>query len=148
MSPASSTGYSACLVPDRRLRAAVSGSAIALYAGGLLAVSVLPVAGAGRLAIGVAVVAAAAAEAVRLRGCHRVRAITLRPDRSATLLREDGARLHGRLAAGSVVRGRLAWLRIAIAGVPCHVELLAGKCSENNDWRRLQVIWRHVGDTP
>lgn len=50
-----------------------------------------------------------------------------------------------RLASGSVVLAGLAWLRIETHDGQRFAELLSGNCRKNKKWRRLQVIWRHLG---
>lgn len=50
------------------------------------------------------------------------------------------------LLAGSLVLPGVAWLRISVgAGGPAYGELLTGNSRKNEDWRRLLVIWRHIG---
>jgi hypothetical protein len=50
-----------------------------------------------------------------------------------------------RLLPGSVVLPRLAWIRFETECGIRAAELLRGNCRESDNWRRLQVIWRHVG---
>ena len=57
----------------------------------------------------------------------------------------DGTWRPARLCPGSVVLPRLAWLRIETRGMRPYAELVCGDCRKSEDWRRLQVIWRHVG---
>ena len=57
----------------------------------------------------------------------------------------DGSWQPARLCAGSIVLPRVAWLRIDPPNMSPYAEPLRGDCSESEDWRRLQVIWRHVG---
>jgi hypothetical protein len=49
------------------------------------------------------------------------------------------------LRAGSVVLSRIAWLRFESQSGQQFAELMRGQCWRNKDWRRLQVIWRHLG---
>jgi hypothetical protein len=49
------------------------------------------------------------------------------------------------LCAGSVVTAGFAWLRIEFEEGRRLGLLLRRTTSENHDWRRLQVIWRHLG---
>jgi hypothetical protein len=60
---------------------------------------------------------------------------------------DDGAWQVHALRAGSVVLPRLAWLRLSAPGGLRYSELLCGDARESDDWRRFQVIWRHVGAT-
>jgi hypothetical protein len=59
--------------------------------------------------------------------------------------RRDGTWESARLCAGSVVLPRIAWLRVAPRGGPPFAELVRPKSDRSEDWRRLQVIWRHIG---
>ena len=49
------------------------------------------------------------------------------------------------LVSGSLVLPGVAWLRISVADRPAYGELLTGNPRKNKDWRRLLVIWRHIG---
>ena len=57
----------------------------------------------------------------------------------------DGSWQSVRLCAGSVVLSRFAWLRVAPPGAGAYSEALSAARHESEDWRRLQVIWRHIG---
>ena len=50
-----------------------------------------------------------------------------------------------RLCPGSVVLRRVAWLRVDPGRGQPYAELVSAECQESEDWRRLQVIWRHIG---
>jgi hypothetical protein len=49
------------------------------------------------------------------------------------------------ISAGSVVLQQIAWLRFQAEDGRRHVELIRRKTAQNKDWRRFQVIWRHLG---
>jgi hypothetical protein len=49
------------------------------------------------------------------------------------------------LLPGSVVTSGWAWLRLSEAHGPDYAELLRGDIRQSHDWRRFQVIWRHIG---
>ena len=57
----------------------------------------------------------------------------------------DGSWQPATLCAGSVVLVRMAWLRIAGPGMRPYAELVRARSHPGEDWRRLQVIWRHIG---
>lgn len=57
----------------------------------------------------------------------------------------DGGWQPARLCPGSVVLPRLAWLRLEPPGMRPYAELVRAKTQKSEDWRRLQVIWRHIG---
>ncbi len=49
------------------------------------------------------------------------------------------------LGAGSIVLRNMAWLRFRTENGRMHAELVRRKTAQSEDWRRLQVIWRHLG---
>ena len=53
-----------------------------------------------------------------------------------------------RLLSGSVVLEKYAWLFIKPRNGCRYAELVRGDSLENQAWRRLQVIWRHLGRRP
>lgn len=78
-------------------------------------------------------------------GYKRCARIRLYHDRSVQAFSGCGHCVAATLCAGSVVTIGFAWLRIEFAeGRRCGL-LLRRKASGNEDWRRLQVIWRHLG---
>ena len=71
--------------------------------------------------------------------------IRLHADGSAEIGDPSGAWRCATLGRGSVVLERVAWLRFDVDGGSQIAELLTGNPRKNKDWRRLQVIWRHLG---
>ena len=69
--------------------------------------------------------------------------IRLFADGTAALLRPDGSWTLVKVAADSTVLAGLAWLSFSPGAGRSHTELLRGNSRECEDWRRLQVIWRH-----
>lgn len=63
------------------------------------------------------------------------------------VLGRNGEWVRARLLSGSLLLRHWAWIRIHREDGPVGAELLRGSCREGDDWRRLQVIWRHVGDS-
>jgi hypothetical protein len=57
----------------------------------------------------------------------------------------DGRWQRAELCPGSVVLPRIAWLRLNPPGMRPYAELVSADTQESEDWRRLQVIWRHIG---
>jgi hypothetical protein len=49
------------------------------------------------------------------------------------------------LQRGSLVFTRLAWIRARSEDGQMYTELLSGDARASHEWRRLQVIWRHIG---
>ena len=59
--------------------------------------------------------------------------------------RRDGTWEPASLRAGSVVLPRIAWLRVTPRRGRPYAELVGAANQGSEDWRRLQVIWRHIG---
>ncbi len=64
---------------------------------------------------------------------------------SARLRGPDGCWFPATLVPGSIVLRRIAWLRFEAEDGRKFAELLRCKGVQNESWRRLQVIWRHLG---
>jgi len=78
-------------------------------------------------------------------GYKHYKGIRIDDNGDTVLLTRDGDRLPVKLLAGSVVLPSLAWLRFKDRDGRRLVELIACKSPEDKAWRRLQVIWRHLG---
>ena len=76
---------------------------------------------------------------------NRFGRILLRCDGSVQLHDRSGQWQAATIQSGTVVLPRLAWLRLKTANGRRYRELVCGKSSESEQWRRLQVIWRHLG---
>lgn len=76
------------------------------------------------------------------RSCRRLR---VHADGSAQIADAAGAWHAVQLRPGCVVLDRIAWLWIDAGPGRKFAELLVGNSRKNNEWRRLQVIWRHLG---
>ena len=142
----SSNAYFAELRPDPALRRLVlcSGAFLAVVGLAVIATLELPVAlllcGAGVWLV----VMAAQIRALR-HGWHRCRALRLHADGTLAVLGADGAWRPGRLESDGVVLRRWAWIRLRAGSGPAFAEPLRGSCRDSRNWRRLQVIWRHIG---
>ena len=79
------------------------------------------------------------------RGHKHCRLIRIRSDGTVSLLTPDGCWISATILGGSVVSGKFAWLRFEAENGQHFAELLRQKWSGNKDWRRLRVIWRHLG---
>jgi len=51
----------------------------------------------------------------------------------------------GRRVSGGVMLRKIGWIRLRNHAGLTFGELLTGDPRTSHDWRRLQVIWRHVG---
>jgi hypothetical protein len=82
------------------------------------------------------------------RGFESLTAIRLSSVGEIAVLSKDQEWLPVTLQTGSVVLRNIAWLRLRAANGDNFVELLRGDARQSQDWRRLQVIWRHIGASP
>ena len=142
----SSQTYSAELRPDRLLRWLVLASGMLLFLAGLVLVISLPLAAAYKFLVAFLWLALSAYEWISNRRAYARYGI-LRIDAEGSVERRsnDGTWQKHALRSGSVVLARLAWLRLVTADGLRYAELVRGDARESNDWRRFQVIWRHVG---
>ena len=72
-------------------------------------------------------------------------ALRIAADGQVQLQCRDGGWQPASLCHGSVVLPRLAWLRVDPPGTRPYAELVSAERQESEEWRRLQVIWRHIG---
>ncbi len=143
---AASTSYSAEIAPDARLRRLVLLSGALLTLAGLAFVPLMAVSAALRGGIAVAWVCVCGCEWLALRrGYAGGGALRIAPGGHIMRQCPDGSWQAARLCAGSVVVARFGWLRVAPAGARPYAELVSAANHESEDWRRLQVIWRHIG---
>ena len=141
--------YSTELRPEPRLRRLVLASGLLLFVLGLLLTLQLPVATGYKSLITACWLAICSYEWLSNWFAY-ARFGILRIDAEGRIERSrgDGAWQAHRLRPGSVVLSRLAWLRLSAGGGLHYAELFRGDARESNDWRRFQVIWRHVGAAP
>ena len=142
----SSTAYSTCLDADPGLRRLTLVLALAFAGVGLLLIAMMP---AGAFVRGAAA-AAWLLVCVRditgfRRGYGRYRRLSIDQDRQLRLLDVGGNWRPARVLPGSIVLRRYAWLRICDDEGLVFAEPVRGRCRANPEWRRLQVLWRHVG---
>jgi len=79
------------------------------------------------------------------KGYKHYKGIRIDANGAAALLTPDGDWLPATLLPGSIVLPSLVWLRFKDHDGRHRAELIARECPENKGWRRLQVIWRHLG---
>ena len=140
----SSAKYVAELQPDSLMRLVTLLATWLAGAAGVTVLCGLPVDPLLRVGAIAAWITWVACNGMRRRAAEQgLQRIRLFADGSAALLRPDGSWTPAMLGADSTVLAGLAWLHFnAEAGLP-HTELLRGNSRESEDWRRLQVIWRH-----
>ncbi len=76
---------------------------------------------------------------------RRIVGYRLYADGSVEFTYRDGSRGTGQLASGTVLLPGLAWLRVRASHAAAWGELVAGDSRTSKQWRRFQVICRHVG---
>ena len=75
----------------------------------------------------------------------RCRRIRVAADGGVSLLDDDDEWRPAELLTGGILLRRIGWIRLRAAGEPAFGELLRGSRRDDRDWRRLHVIWRHIG---
>ena len=71
--------------------------------------------------------------------------IRMYSDGRIELRNNDGHWQTATIGNGSIVLRKLAWLRLKPASGTRYHELLRRNSLQSEQWRRLQVIWRHLG---
>ena len=141
-----STAYSAELRPDFRLRRFVLTSGIVLHGIGFVILATQPWTPALRLLAVTAWCLASYCELARLRrGWQRCFGIRLSACGAVAVRNRDGEWLPADLLDGCVLLRRYGWIRLRLADGSRVQELCSGERRADHDWRRLHVIWRHVG---
>jgi hypothetical protein len=121
-------------------------SGFALMLVGLVIVAGLPLPAAWRGLVMVAWCAVCGRELSHLASAYRqYRAVRIFSDGSTELCGAGTAVTSAQLLPGSIVLPGLAWLRLRLENGRTSGELLRGNIREDEAWRRLQVIWRHLG---
>jgi hypothetical protein len=122
------------------------GTGIAALAGGVIAIAGLPFAASWRFLWAALWAALGCFELKAIadgnKHCQRLR---IEQDGNMQVTLSSDCCMPATLSAGSVVLGSFAWLRFTAENGRRHVELIRRKSPGNKDWRRLQVIWRHLG---
>lgn len=142
----SSNVFAAELQPDPVLRRAVLISGAALALAGILLVASMPLHPLLLLAGSAGWLFLCCREIVLLaRGFSRCRRLRITPEGGILLLDTAGEWHPARLLPGSVMLRRAGWVLLQTADGRRLAEPIRGTCRESHDWRRLQVIWRHIG---
>ena len=117
-----------------------------LNAIGLVLILLLPL-HAGLRATGCVVWACSAyLEIARLEaGFRRCIEIRLHASGEVEIADNDGEWSPARLLPGSLVLTTLGWLRLQTIDGQIILQPVRGDARKDHDWRRLQVIWRHIG---
>ncbi len=140
----SSSTYSAEIRLDRRLRRVVliSGLMLAMTGGGLILL--LPIGMPGKVAGLLGWLCWSGRELLTYwRVYGRWSALKLFADGETKLIGCDEC-CAATVLPGSIVLSEMAWLRIRAENGDVWGELVAGNHRESKDWRRFQVIFRHL----
>ena len=142
----SSRIYSTDLTPEPAMRRIVVAAAWAAMILGLITIISLPIDGWLRVA-GISIwLIATGAELTVISSAHkRFDRIRLHSDGQVELHDGDGHWRAATIGNGCVVLRKLAWVRLKPATGARYHELLRRNSRESEQWRRLQVIWRHLG---
>ena len=139
-----STPYYSELQSDPRLRRVVVASGVAFAVLGELVIFSLDLGLEWRLAGALLWALSAARELYVITDRYkRFRRVRIDATGEVTLQDSDGEWCSAKLLSGSIVLARFAWLRLAPEQGLSYPEPLRGDASENEAWRRFQVIWRH-----
>ena len=143
---AASTSYWAEIAPDSTLRRVVLCAGAVLLLAGLAFLPQLAVSPLLKGALGIAWFGLCCYEWLALwRGYAATVALRIAAGGHVECRRPDGSWAPAALCAGSVVLPGIAWLRVAPGDGPRYAELVCARRQGTQEWRRLQVIWRHIG---
>lgn len=79
------------------------------------------------------------------RAYRRYRGLRLDCEGRLELRSQRGDWRAARLLPGSLVLRRFGWIRVCDERGRVFAEPVRGHCRDGPEWRRLQVLWRHVG---
>lgn len=145
----SSTAFSTELRPEPLLRIAVQLSGLITLSFGLLALLLMPVDSAWRIAASILWLFYCIQELRIIRAAYsQYFAMKIDAVGEVRLATRSGEYHAAVLLPGSVLLPGYAWLRFKTENGLVFGELVRGNSRESKHWRRLQVIWRHVGATP
>lgn len=113
---------------------------------GLLIILALPINAIARAAAAISWCFLAAVDVASLAAMHkRFSRLRIYPDGTAELRQSDGDWQAAVITHGSLVLPGIAWLRLRLRDGGYYRGLVRGSSCESKQWRRLQVIWRHLG---
>ena len=142
----SSTEYSAELRPDPRMRVLVLASGTSFAALGLVMLALIDANSFPRAILGLAwLVHTGRALWCTVIAYTRNGILRVSAGGETAVRTGSDAWEPAQLCSGSIVLPQLAWLRITAANGTRYAELLHGCRRKSEDWRRFQVIWRHIG---
>ena len=142
----SSSTFSTELIPDPAMRRLIIVAALAMTLPGLLVILSLPISNFLRAAAGLICTLVTGVELALISSAHKqYTCIRIYSDGAVEIRDRDGVWQIATIASGSIVLQKLAWFRLKPANGGRYYELVRGNSRESKQWRRLQVIWRHLG---
>ena len=142
----SSSTFSTELIPDPAMRRLLIAAALAATLLGLLAIFSLPISDFLRASAGLVCLLVTGVELALISCAHKqYTRIRIHSDGAVELRDRDGDWQIATIANGSIVLQKMAWFRLKPANGGRYYELVRGNSRESEQWRRLQVIWRHLG---
>jgi hypothetical protein len=134
------------LIPEPLLRRIVLGTGAGAAVGGVVTIALLPLDWSWRalLALLWAIVCSRDLWII-VAGHRRCSRIRIEQNGNMLVYASDGCCTAATICSGSLVLQHLAWLRFRSDDGCRHVELMRHKTAQDKDWRRFQVIWRHLG---
>ena len=142
----SSNTFSSDLTPDPLLRRAVIGSGIIAILGGFAIIMCLQVATAWRVLLAAVWLAMGARDLwIIVTGYSHCTRIRMEHTGRLIVFDSGSCCVPATLGRGSIVLHDFAWLRFRTENGRAHAELMRRKTAQSEDWRRLQVSWRHLG---
>jgi hypothetical protein len=121
-------------------------AALATMALGILLILSLPIDNMLRIAGVIGWCFTAGREIVDISTSHkRYSRLRVFADGSVELCAGDGQRQAAAIGRGCVVLPTVAWLDLSLSGGGRYRAMFRGNTRECKQWRRLQVIWRHLG---
>ena len=140
------TVFSSELKPEPAMRQVVQWFALVAVILGLIIIVSLPLAAVWRCSAGLLWSLFSWREWRQVRDAHaRFERIRIDCNGAVELVDYWGERHNAAVVSGSVLLQGCGWLRFKLEDGGEFGELLRGDSRENEHWRRLQVIWRHLG---
>jgi hypothetical protein len=142
----SSDAYLTEIYPDARLRRVVLATGTLLAVAGVVLIAYLPfpllVKMVGVLTWSVCVTW----ELTRLANAYAAcRALRFSSEGDIAVQAHDLEWHTAAIASGGLLLRRVGWIRVTTGSGDTFGELVCGNCRLDRNWRRLHVIWRHVG---
>ena len=142
----SSIAFVAELKPDRQLRRWFFSSVLLFCAAGIWTVSNLAISTELRWLGGVGwAFAVLARGGIMLATQLRYPIVRIHADGSALLQNAQGEWCSATMSDNCVILANFAWLDLLLVDNTRYSVLVRGKSRKSQQWRRLQVIWRHMG---